>query len=67
MRRNGNTSSDLPKRLLIDEGGVVSFEYVVLAFCLVAIVLGVFGSSGSGALAMGLTNTLNAIVAAIGV
>lgn len=60
----GKTSYFL-KRLLADEGGVVSFEYVALAFCLVATVLAAFGSHTNGVFATGLANGLSAIGAAI--
>lgn len=58
-------NTDRMKRLLADEGGVVSFEYVIVAFCLVTVVLAAFGTNAGSAMGTGLTNTLNAIVAAI--
>ena len=55
------------KRLRTDEDGVVSFEYIIVAFCIVAAVAAVFGATGSsgisGALSAGLgkvTSTFNA-------
>jgi pilus assembly protein Flp/PilA len=56
---------DLLKRVVTDEGGIVSFEYVVVAACLVAAVVAAFGTNASGVFATGLTNVLNAIGAAI--
>ena len=62
-------TSGLLKRMPRDEGGVVSFDYVVVAFCLVSAVLAVFGTGAGGAFATGLTNGVNAIgsvIAALG-
>jgi pilus assembly protein Flp/PilA len=37
-------ASDLLERLRTDKDGVVSFEYVVLAACIVGVVVAVFGT-----------------------
>ena len=36
------------KRLRTDKDGVVSFEYVIVAACIVAVVAAAFGSGGTG-------------------
>jgi pilus assembly protein Flp/PilA len=66
MRRYCGKTGDLLKRMLSDEGGVVSFEYVIVAFCLVATVLSAFGTNANGTIAKGLANALNAIVIKVG-
>ena len=51
------------KRLRTDEDGVVSFEYIIVAFCIVAAVAAVFGTSTTtgigGALNTALGNVLS--------
>ena len=44
-------------RLRTDKDGVVSFEYVIVAACVVAVVIAAFGTGGSlpGALTTGFT------------
>jgi hypothetical protein len=46
----------------LDQDGVVSFEYVIVAFCIVATVLAVFGSP-NGTIGNALNNAILAIVA----
>lgn len=53
----------LVRRAVRDENGVVSFEYVAVAFCLVATVVAVFGSGTGGTIGTALTNAIKAIVA----
>ncbi len=57
------------KRLRTDKDGVVSFEYIIVAFCIVAAVAAVFGASGNpgiqGALDTALGNVLAAFKAAV--
>ena len=43
------------KTLATDEDGVVSFEYVIVAACVVAAVLFAFGPTGSGAIGSALS------------
>ncbi|WP_439374533.1 hypothetical protein [Bradyrhizobium sp. DASA03120] len=43
------------KRLWTDKDGVVSFEYIIVAFCVVAAVAAVFGTGTSA----GIGNALN--------
>jgi pilus assembly protein Flp/PilA len=61
-------ASDLLERLRTDKDGVVSFEYVIVAACIVAAVAAAFGTgatSGIGlALAGGITKVTTAFAAA---
>lgn len=56
-------STEALKQLRADQNGVVSFEYVVVAFCIVATVLAVFGTGGNSALSTALSNAISAIAA----
>jgi pilus assembly protein Flp/PilA len=49
------------KQLRADKDGVVSFEYVVVAFCIVTTVLAVFGTGGNSAI----SNALNGAITKI--
>jgi len=51
------------KRLRADRDGVVSFEYLIVAACIIAVVSIVFGSGG--ALQTALTTAIGAISTAI--
>jgi len=53
------------KRLSTDKDGVVSFEYVIVAACVVAAVVAAFGTGAGGGIATALTNALTAIIAQI--
>ena len=57
------------KRLSTDKDGVVSFEYIIVAFCIVVAVAAVFGASGtpgiSGALNTALGHVLTAFNTAV--
>jgi Flp pilus assembly pilin Flp len=52
------------KRLLTNNDGALSFEYVVVAACIVAVVTAVFGTGANGVLMTALTNSLNMIATA---
>ncbi|MCK1315382.1 MULTISPECIES: hypothetical protein [Bradyrhizobium] len=56
---------DALKRLRTDKDGVVSFEYVMLAACMVGAVSAAFGTSAGGTVATVLTSGISAISAAI--
>lgn len=49
------------KRLRADRDGVVSFEYVIVAACIVVAVGAAFGLSGGGTLSSGLSSALKAV------
>ncbi len=55
-------ASDLLERLRADKDGVVSFEYVIVAACVVAAVVAAFGTTSSGSITTALTNAIAAIV-----
>jgi pilus assembly protein Flp/PilA len=50
------------KTLATDKDGVVSFEYVIVAACVVAAVLFAFGPTGSGAIGSALSGAIAGIV-----
>ena len=49
-------------RVRMDKNGVVSFEYVIVAACVVGAVVLAFGTGAGGAIATALTNAITAIV-----
>ena len=49
-------------RLRTDQDGVVSFEYVIVAACIIGAVVAAFGTGSGGAIATALTNGINKIV-----
>ena len=49
------------KRLSTDKDGVVSFEYVIVAACIVGAVAAAFGTGATGAIATALTDGITAI------
>ena len=53
------------KNLGSDEFGTLSFEYVIVAACIVGAVGAVFGGAGPGTVVGGLTSGLTAITNAI--
>ncbi len=44
-----------------DQAGVVSFEYIIVAACVVAVVAAVYGTTGTSALGTALSDALNAV------
>jgi Flp pilus assembly pilin Flp len=50
------------KHLRTDQDGVVSFEYVIVAACIIGAVVAAFGTGSGGAIATALTNGITAIV-----
>jgi pilus assembly protein Flp/PilA len=56
---------DAWKRLRADKDGVVSFEYVLVAACVVASVGAAFGNNAGGGIATVLTSAINIISVAI--
>jgi Flp pilus assembly pilin Flp len=51
------------RRLRPDQDGALSFEYVVLAFCIVATVILVFNPAGNSTMSNALNTAINNIVA----
>jgi len=52
------------KRLRADKDGVVSFEYVIVAVCIVGAVLLAFGNSNTTGVGLALATGINKITAA---
>lgn len=52
------------KRLRADNEGVVSFEYIIVAFCIVAAVAAVFGASGTTGISGALSTALGHVTTA---
>ena len=52
------------KRLRADQDGVVSFEYIIVAVCIIGAVSAVFGIGAGGAIGQALTGGIAAITAA---
>ena len=52
------------KGLCADKDGVVSFEYIIVAVCIIGAVSAVFGIGAGGAIGQALTGGINAIVTA---
>ena len=50
------------KRLRTDQDGVVSFEYIIVAACIIGAVVAAFGTGSGGAIATALTGGITAIV-----
>ena len=53
------------KHLRADKDGVVSFEYVIVAACIVAAVAAAFGTGGAGPIVDALTTAIAAIAAKV--
>ena len=49
------------KKLRTDQDGVVSFEYIIVAACIIGAVAAAFGTGAGGAIATALTNGITAI------
>jgi pilus assembly protein Flp/PilA len=58
-------ASDLLTRLREDKDGVVSFEYVIVAACIVAAVAAAFGTSTASGIGQVLTTAITAIGTAV--
>jgi pilus assembly protein Flp/PilA len=54
-------ASDLLERLRSDKDGVVSFEYVIVAACIVAAVAAAFGTGATGGIGLALTTAIGDI------
>ncbi len=58
-------ATETVKRLRADTDGVVSFEYVIVAACIVAAVAAAFGTAGAGPIFDSLTAAITAIAAKV--
>jgi pilus assembly protein Flp/PilA len=52
------------KRLSTDKDGVVSFEYIIVAFCVVAAVAAVFGVTNANGISGALNTALGNVITA---
>jgi pilus assembly protein Flp/PilA len=52
------------KRLPTDEGGVVSFEYIIVAFCVVTAVVAVFGTTAGTGISSALNTAMGHVLSA---
>lgn len=52
------------KHLRADNDGVVSFEYIIVAACIIGAVVAAFGTGAGGAIATALTGGITSITAA---
>jgi pilus assembly protein Flp/PilA len=50
------------KRLRTDQEGVVSFEYIIVAACIIGAVVAAFGTGSGGAIASALSTGITSIV-----
>ena len=55
-------STEALKRLRADQDGVVSFEYIIVAACIIGAVVAAFGTGAGGAIATALGGGITAIV-----
>ena len=55
-------TTDTFKRLRADQEGVVSFEYIIVAACIIGAVAAAFGTGATGAIGTALSNGIAAIV-----
>jgi hypothetical protein len=70
MLKSSFKAGEAVKRLRMDKDGVVSFEYLIVAACIVATVSAMFGGAGAGtiqgALTTGFAVNMAAFTAAVG-
>jgi pilus assembly protein Flp/PilA len=59
-------AGDLLERLRTDKDGVVSFEYVIVAACIVAAVAAAFGTGASSGIGLALTTAIGDVTTAVG-
>jgi hypothetical protein len=57
-------TKDALTRLSADQDGVVSFEYIIVAVCIIGAVSAVFGIGAGGAIGQALTSGIAAITTA---
>lgn len=66
MSKLFRSATEALKQLRADKEGVVSFEYVIVAACVVTVVIAVFNGNGAGTIRGALNTGLTAITTAIG-
>jgi pilus assembly protein Flp/PilA len=65
MLRHFVKSRDVLERLRTDKDGVVSFEYVIVAACIVAAVAAAFGTGTASGIGLALTTAIGGITTAV--
>ena len=58
-------TTEAMKQLRADTSGVVSFEYVIVAACIVGAVVAAFGTTAGGGIGSALTSALGKITTAV--
>ncbi|WP_338699132.1 hypothetical protein V5279_16695 [Bradyrhizobium sp. 26S5] len=58
-------ATDAIARLRADQDGVVSFEYVIVAACIVAAVAAAFGTGGTGPIVDALSGAISSIASKV--
>jgi len=64
MLRDRVKSRGALKRLRTDEGGVVSYEYIIVAACIIGAVSAAFGTTATGGLGTALSSAIAVVSAA---
>ncbi|WP_347336628.1 hypothetical protein [Bradyrhizobium macuxiense] len=65
MLRSYILMTEALKRLRADQDGVVSFEYVIVAACIVAAVAAAFGTSATSGIGLALSTAITTISTAV--
>lgn len=65
MLRNYVETTDALKRLHTEQNGVVSFEYVIVTACVVAIVGAAFNTAANGPIKDTLISAMNTVTTAV--
>ena len=61
MLRHYVKATEVLKRLRTDENGFVSFEYVMVALCILSAVAAAFGPGGAGTITTALSGAINTL------
>lgn len=61
MSKLFRSATEALKQLRTDQDGVVSFEYIIVAACIIGAVVAAFGTGAGGAIATALTGGITAI------
>ncbi|MCK1293040.1 hypothetical protein [Bradyrhizobium sp. 30] len=62
MLKYYNRTTEALKNLRTDQDGVVSFEYIIVAACIIGAVAAAFGTGATGAIGTALSGGISAIV-----
>ena len=64
MLKYCNKTTEALKRLRADQDGVVSFEYIIVAACIIGAVAAAFGTGAAGAIGTALSGGIKTITGA---